>query len=137
MALELRLCELAPKNTSCFIHCLLSSRCEGWSTQLVSPLPQIPGLEARKIQTLAEVEISEFCQSVIQARQDDGLVPRVPVFSDVRSFSAGQLEVAPEAMTAGFPCTVSCHRIDTVAFGFCVLELKLLPCAPRALANLV
>lgn len=60
------------------------------------------------------MEISEFCQAVIRARQGDGLIPQVPIFSDVRTFDAVQLSVAPEAMVAGFPCTVSCHSIDVL-----------------------
>lgn len=54
------------------------------------------------------VEIDDYCQRVIAARIEDGILPNAPIFSDIKAFIddgyawsyAGLVEV----VTGGFPC---------------------------------
>ena len=58
-----------------------------------------------------QVEISEFAQSVIRARQREGHLPDVPVFGDITSFvptSCGGEIGEATGMTGGFPCQAGC-----------------------------
>lgn len=54
------------------------------------------------------VEINEYCQNVIRARIDDGILPVAPIFTDVREFvqsgAARQYRGFADVVTAGFPC---------------------------------
>ena len=54
--------------------------------------------------TRCAVEIDAFCRSVLLRRQADGILPRFPVWDDVRTFDgrpwAGHIDV----ISAGFPC---------------------------------
>lgn len=54
------------------------------------------------------VEIDDYCQRVLRARIDDGLLPIAPIFTDVREFvqsgCARQYRGVAELVTAGFPC---------------------------------
>ena len=57
------------------------------------------------------MEISEFAQSVIRARQREGHLPDVPVFGDITSFvptSCGGEIGEATGMTGGFPCQAGC-----------------------------
>lgn len=57
------------------------------------------------------MEISEFAQSVIRARQREGHLPDVPVFGDITSFvptSCGGEIGEATGMTGGFPCQACC-----------------------------
>lgn len=53
------------------------------------------------------VEIDEYCQKLIRQRQEDGLIDKAPIFTDIRTFN---LEYAREytgmvdLITGGFPC---------------------------------
>lgn len=54
--------------------------------------------------TVCAVEIDAFCRSVLLRRQADGILPRFPIWDDVRTFDgrpwAGHIDV----ISAGFPC---------------------------------
>jgi DNA (cytosine-5)-methyltransferase 1 len=54
------------------------------------------------------VEWNEYCQKVIRQRIEDGIIPRAPIFCDVRAFaSEGYAEAYTgmvDVITAGFPC---------------------------------
>lgn len=54
------------------------------------------------------VEFNEYCQRVIRARIDDGILPNAPIFTDVRKFiesgCAEQYRGFADVVTAGFPC---------------------------------
>lgn len=54
------------------------------------------------------VEWDEYCQRVLAARIRDGLLPRAPIFGDVRQFvqsgAAREYRGFADVVTAGFPC---------------------------------
>ena len=54
------------------------------------------------------VEWNDYCQRVIRQRIIDGLLPRAPIFGDVRAFVSNGYATAYQGMvdivTAGFPC---------------------------------
>ena len=54
------------------------------------------------------VEIDEYCQRVLRARIDDGLLPDAPIFTDVRKFlesgAAAEYRGFADVVTGGFPC---------------------------------
>jgi DNA (cytosine-5)-methyltransferase 1 len=54
------------------------------------------------------VEIDEYCQRVIRQRQEDGLIDRAPIFTDIRAFIsegyAREYQGMVELITGGFPC---------------------------------
>ena len=54
------------------------------------------------------VEFNKYCQQVIRARIDDGILPVAPIFTDVCQFiqsgAAQQYRGFADVVTAGFPC---------------------------------
>ena len=59
--------------------------------------------------TVAAVEIDPFCRSVIQARQNEGILSRFPIFEDVRTFDPDPWVGKVDLVTGGFPCQdISC-----------------------------
>lgn len=54
------------------------------------------------------VEWNEYCQRVVRARIDDGILPIAPIFTDVREFvqsgAAREYRGFADVVTAGFPC---------------------------------
>jgi hypothetical protein len=55
--------------------------------------------------TVAYCEVNEVCQEVLRNRMNDGLLPRAPLFSDVRKLSAkdmGRKKV--DIIVGGWPC---------------------------------
>ena len=56
--------------------------------------------------TVAYVEVDPACRQVLQARMEDGRLPRAPVLGDVRTVTAGSadLEGPIDLITAGWPC---------------------------------
>jgi len=54
------------------------------------------------------VEIDEYCQRVIRQRQEDGLIDRAPIFTDIRAFIsegyAREYQGMVDVVTGGFPC---------------------------------
>lgn len=54
--------------------------------------------------TVAAVEISAYCRSVLQARQRDGHLPEFPIYEDVRTFDGAPWREHVDIITGGFPC---------------------------------
>ena len=52
---------------------------------------------------LFQVELDDFCTSVIQARVADKMVPVAPLFRDVAQFVPDK-GLRPEGIIGGFPC---------------------------------
>ena len=53
------------------------------------------------------VEINEYCQKIIRQRQEDGLIDRAPIFTDIRAFNleyTREYQGVVDAITGGFPC---------------------------------
>lgn len=54
------------------------------------------------------VEFNDYCQRVIRARIDDGILPNAPIFGDVRAFIdhgyAASYQGLVDCVTGGFPC---------------------------------
>lgn len=54
------------------------------------------------------VEFNDYCQRVIRARIDDGILPNAPIFGDIRAFNSDGYAAAYQGMvdviTGGFPC---------------------------------
>lgn len=50
------------------------------------------------------VEINEYCQQVLSARQKDGCLPWFPIFDDVTRFNGSQWRGLVDIVAGGFPC---------------------------------
>lgn len=50
------------------------------------------------------VEIDPYCQQVLVQRQQDGLLPWFPVWSDVRTFDGHLWSGVVDVVAGGFPC---------------------------------
>ena len=50
------------------------------------------------------VEIEPYCQQVLSARQEDGILPWFPIFDDVRSFDGRPWRGIVDVVSGGFPC---------------------------------
>ena len=59
-------------------------------------------------ETIGYVEYNEYCQRVIRARIDDGILPNAPIFGDIRAFNsegyAASYTGMVDVLSAGFPC---------------------------------
>ena len=53
---------------------------------------------------IGAVEIEPYAQQVLFARQRDGMLPRFPVFSDIRTFDARPYRGRVDIVAGGFPC---------------------------------
>ena len=56
------------------------------------------------IRTVCYVEWDKYCQQVIQARIDDGLLDEAPVWDDIKSFDGRPWRGRVDILSAGFPC---------------------------------
>lgn len=54
--------------------------------------------------TRCAVELDAYCRSVLLARQRDGLLPRFPVWDDVRTFNGHPWMGRIDVISGGFPC---------------------------------
>ncbi len=54
--------------------------------------------------TVCAVEINAYCRSLLLARQRDRLIPRFPIWDDVRSFDGRPWRDAVDVISGGFPC---------------------------------
>lgn len=54
--------------------------------------------------TVAAVEIEEYARAVLLQRQADGILPRFPVWDDVRTFDGKPWRGKVDVVTGGFPC---------------------------------
>ena len=55
-------------------------------------------------QPVCAVEINEYCQQVLSARQKDGCLPWFPIFADVTQFDGTPWCWHVDVISAGFPC---------------------------------
>lgn len=54
--------------------------------------------------TVCAVEIEPHCRGVLLQRQRDGILPRFPIWDDVRTFDARPWRGRADIVCAGFPC---------------------------------
>ncbi len=50
------------------------------------------------------VEIEPYCRKVLLQRQRDGVLPRFPIWNDVRTFAGGPWNGIADIVCGGFPC---------------------------------
>lgn len=55
-------------------------------------------------QPVCAVEINEYCQQVLSARQADGTFPWFPIFADVTKFDGRPWRGVVDVVSGGFPC---------------------------------
>ena len=55
-------------------------------------------------QPVCAVEINEYCQQVLSARQKDGCLPWFPIFADVQKFDGRAWRGHVDVVSGGFPC---------------------------------
>jgi DNA (cytosine-5)-methyltransferase 1 len=55
-------------------------------------------------QPICAVEIEPYCQQVLHARQQDGLLPWFPIFEDVKTFDGRPWRGIADVVCGGFPC---------------------------------
>ena len=55
-------------------------------------------------QPVCAVEINEYCQQVLSARQKDGCLPWFPIFADVQHFDGRPWRGLVDVVSGGFPC---------------------------------
>ncbi len=55
-------------------------------------------------QPVCAVEINEYCQQVLSARQKDGCLPWFPIFADVTQFDGRPWRGIVDVVSGGFPC---------------------------------
>ncbi len=55
-------------------------------------------------QPVCAVEINEYCQQVLSARQKDGCIPWFPIFADVQKFDGKPWRGLVDVVSGGFPC---------------------------------
>jgi len=55
-------------------------------------------------QCICAVEIDDYCQQILVARQADGMLPWFPIFGDVHDFDGKPWRGLVDAVAAGFPC---------------------------------
>lgn len=55
-------------------------------------------------QPVCAVEINEYCQQVLSARQKDGCLPWFPIFADVTQFDGRAWRGVVDVVSGGFPC---------------------------------
>lgn len=53
------------------------------------------------------VEIEPYCRRVLLARQRDGILPKFPIWDDVRTFDGKPWRGLVDVVCGGFPCTDS------------------------------
>lgn len=58
----------------------------------------------RWVEPVAYCENDPYAQAVLLARMADGLLPRAPVWDDVRTLSSGELPAGIDIIYGGFPC---------------------------------
>lgn len=54
--------------------------------------------------TVAAVEIEPYCLNTLRNRQDDGLLDRFPLYTDVRTFDGRPWRGKVDVISGGFPC---------------------------------
>jgi DNA (cytosine-5)-methyltransferase 1 len=59
------------------------------------------------------VEIDPYCRDILKIRQDEGTIPKFPIYDDVKKFDGDQWSDHTDIVTGGFPC----QRFSTAAHG--------------------
>lgn len=54
--------------------------------------------------TVCAVEINKYCRRVLLQRQRDGLLPRFPIWDDIRTFDGTPWKGRVDVLCGGFPC---------------------------------
>ena len=54
--------------------------------------------------TVCAVELDPYCRSVLLARQRDGILPRFPIWDDIKTFDGRPWNGEVDVISAGFPC---------------------------------
>jgi DNA (cytosine-5)-methyltransferase 1 len=54
--------------------------------------------------TVCAVEINDYCRSVLIQRQRDGILPRFPIWDDIRTFDGTPWRGRVDVVASGFPC---------------------------------
>ena len=54
--------------------------------------------------TICAVELDWYCRCVLVQRQNDGLLPKFPIWDDVRSFDGRAWRGSVDVVSGGFPC---------------------------------
>lgn len=54
--------------------------------------------------TVCAVEIEPFCRKILLQRQRDGILPRFPIWDDVRTFDGTPWRGEADVVCGGFPC---------------------------------
>lgn len=54
--------------------------------------------------TVCAVEIEPYCQQVLLQRQRDGILPRFPIWDDIKTFDATPWKGKVDIVCGGFPC---------------------------------
>ena len=52
----------------------------------------------------AGVEIDEFCKKILKQRQEDGWMPKFPIFDDVTKINGTEYKGSFDVLCGGFPC---------------------------------
>lgn len=52
----------------------------------------------------AGVEIDEFCKKILKQRQEDGWMPKFPIFDDVTKINGAEYKGSFDVLCGGFPC---------------------------------
>lgn len=55
--------------------------------------------------TVCAVEIEPYCRKVLLQRQQDGILPKFPIWDDVRTFDGTSWRGKVDVVCGGFPCT--------------------------------
>ena len=59
--------------------------------------------------TVCAIELDPYCRQVLLARQRDGMLPRFPIWDDVRTFDGKPWRGHVDVISGGFPCQdISC-----------------------------
>lgn len=54
--------------------------------------------------TICAVEINSYCREVLFARQRDGILPRFPIWDDIKTFDGKLWQGHIDVISGGFPC---------------------------------
>ena len=54
--------------------------------------------------TVAAVEINAYARAVLLRRQADGILPKLPIWDDIRTFDPTPWRGKIDIITGGFPC---------------------------------
>lgn len=50
------------------------------------------------------VEINKHCRRVLHQRQQDGWLPKFPIYKDIKEFQGNEIQKRVDVISGGFPC---------------------------------